>query len=130
MKQVTAAIITKDNLILIAKRGSTDKLANMWEFPGGKVEKGESPEECLRREIKEEFNIEIEVGDFFGESIYDYEYDSIRLLAYWAYWKSGIIVPLVHDEYRWVSTKELMNYDFAPADIPFVEKLRGEKYGL
>ena len=69
MKQVTAAIILKDNKVLIAQRSPDDKLANKWEFPGGKIEHGESPQECLKREIREELDFEIEVLDFFAESI-------------------------------------------------------------
>ena len=69
MIKVTAAVLIKDGRILIAKRKANDKLANKWEFPGGKIELGESPEECLRREMWEEFQIKISVAEFFGESI-------------------------------------------------------------
>ena len=70
MKQVTAAIIIKDNKVLIAQRAPDDKLANKWEFPGGKIKPGETPQECLKREIREELDVDIEVLDFFSESIY------------------------------------------------------------
>ena len=68
MKLVTAAILIKDNRILIAKRRINDKLAGNWEFPGGTIEYEETPEECLRREMKEEFDIDVTVGEYFGES--------------------------------------------------------------
>lgn len=124
MKKVTAAILIKDGLILIAKRKNNDKLANKWEFPGGKIEPGETAEECLKREIQEEFKINIRVGAFFGESIYHYPHAEIQLLAYWTYWESGNIESTAHDEYKWISIGELDNYDFAPADIPFVMTLK------
>jgi 8-oxo-dGTP diphosphatase len=126
MRKVTAAILVKDNKILIAKRPSNDKLANKWEFPGGKIEDGETPEECLVREIKEEFNIDIEVKTYFGNSIYNYDHGSIELLAYLAHTESIELTPTAHDEYIWVSISELTKYDFAPADIPFVTRLRSE----
>lgn len=68
MKEVTAAIITKHNKVLIAPRAPEDKLAGKWEFPGGKTEHGETLQECLKREIREELDVDIEVLDFFGES--------------------------------------------------------------
>jgi 8-oxo-dGTP diphosphatase len=124
MKNVTAAILINDGKILIAKRGPRDKLANKWEFPGGKVEEGETPEECLKREMQEEFQIEVEVRKFLGESIYHYNHGSIKLLAYRTFWHSGNISPEAHEEYNWVSVEQLQDYDFSLADIPFVEMLR------
>ncbi len=126
MIRVTAAILVKNGKVFIAKRNSSDKLANKWEFPGGKVEAGETFEQCLRRELLEEFGIIAEIGEFFGESIYCYKDAEICLLGFWAYWKSGQLSPSVHNEYKWVYPKELIKYDFAPADLPFVRKLRSE----
>lgn len=130
MKKVTAALLTTENKLLIAQRPSTDKLAGKWEFPGGKIESGETPEECLKREIKEEFNICIEVTEYFSSSIYSYEHGTIELIAYWATTQDQGLTPTAHDDYRWVSIAELEDYDFAPADISFVKKLRGEYYEL
>ncbi|MCX9084154.1 MAG: 8-oxo-dGTP diphosphatase MutT [Candidatus Methanoperedens sp.] len=124
MKKVTAAIIIKDGLFFIAKRKKSDKLANKWEFPGGKIENGETAEECLKREIEEELRINVRIGDFFGESFYQYPQGAIQLFAYWVNWESGSIELMAHDEYKWVSLSELDNYDFAPADIPLVKKLK------
>ena len=124
MKKVTAAILIKDGLFFIAKRKKEDKLADKWEFPGGKIEKGETAEECLKREIEEELRINVRIGDFFGESSYQYPQGAIQLLAYWVYWESGCIELMAHDEYKWVSLSELYYYDFAPADIPLVKKLK------
>lgn len=121
----------RDGKILIAKRKAGEHLANMWEFPGGKIEDGETPEECLKRELKEELGIEVQVGGLFGESIYHYEYGSIQLLGYWTTLVSGEIQPKVHEEVKWVTSEEFDQYIFAPADIPFVDKLqRKSLWGL
>lgn len=127
MIKVTAAVLIKDGRILIAKRKANDKLANKWEFPGGKIELGESPEECLRREMWEEFQIKITVAEFFGESIYRYDHATVHLLAYLAHLEKGELKPTSHAEYRWVSPNELDKYDFAPADKPFVRKLQSSE---
>jgi len=124
MQTVTAAILAKDGRILIARRPASSRLANKWEFPGGKIEGGETPEACLARELKEELDIEVSVGAFLGESVYHYRHGSIRLLAYQTYWDTGEIDPKDHDEIRWVSLAELDCYEFAPADVPFVQKLK------
>jgi 8-oxo-dGTP diphosphatase len=124
MKQVTAAILIKDAKILIAKRKADDRQANKWEFPGGTVEQDESPEACLKREMQEEFGIEVTIGEYIGESIYPYSHGVIKLLAYRAHWASGKIVLKDHADYRWVSSAQLTGYDFAAADIPIVEKLQ------
>ena len=130
MKKVTAAILIKDGKILIAKRKADDWQANKWEFPGGTVERNETPQACLKREIQEEFGINVSVGRILGESIYHYDHGSIKLLAYRVHWKSGKIALNDHADYRWVSAKQLVEYDFAPADIPFVEKLQNQEFEL
>lgn len=124
MKKVTAALLKKGDKILIAKRKSSDRLANKWEFPGGKVEKGETYEACLKREMKEEFAVDIEIKGFFDRTIHTYETGTIELIAYWTETQNFDLVPAAHDEYQWVSIAELDQYDFAPADIPFVERLK------
>ena len=122
--KVTAAILAKDNKIIIAKRGPNDRLANKWEFPGGKVEINETPEQCLKREMKEEFDIDVSVGEYLGSSIYHYDHISIELMAYRTYWKNGEIHLNDHNEFKWISLEQLAEFDFAPADLVFVEKLK------
>ena len=124
MIEVTAAILNNNGRLLIAQRKPTGKLPNKWEFPGGKVDSGETPEYCLKREMKEEFDIDVSVGDYLGESIYHYDHGSIKLLAYKATWIAGKFTIKDHKAIEWVAIGELPEYDFAPADIPFVEKLR------
>ena len=122
--KVTGAILAEKGLILIAKRKAGSRLAGKWEFPGGKIEPDESPEDCLIRELKEELSINIKVGSFFGDSIYHYDHLSIQLLTYQVYWVSGEIQIKVHDRIAWVPISKLDRYDFAPADDPIVEKLK------
>lgn len=124
MKEVTAAIILKDSRVLIAQRATGENLAGKWEFPGGKIEHGETPQECLKREISEELDVDIEVSDFFGESIYAYHSGTIKLMAFWCRWISGDFTLKVHSQIAWVNHHELDLYDFAPADIPLVEELK------
>ena len=123
MIHVTAAILVKDGQILIAKRKDTDKIPNKWEFPGGKIKSGETPEAGLKREIKEEFGVDITVGGYLGESVYHYEHGSIRLCAYRVYWQRGNFILKEHAEFKWITVNQLHEFDFAPADLPFVKKL-------
>lgn len=126
MKRVTAAILFYKDKLLISRRHKEDILAGKWEFPGGKVEPGETSEECLVREMREEFNIVISVGEFFTSSTYKYTHGEFKLLAYFVTWLSGDLSPTVHDEIAWVDIQDLHKYDFLPADIPIVEKLTSE----
>ena len=126
MKEVAAAIIIKDGKILIAQRDEKQNQAGKWEFPGGKVESGETIKECLIREIKEELGINIEVGNFFGESMYEYDTGTIKLISHKARWIDGDFKLSVHSQIKWVKPNELENYCFAPADISFVKKLKKE----
>lgn len=123
MKDVTAALIIRDNTVFLAQRKIGQYLESMWEFPGGKIEVGETAEGCLARELEEEFGITVQVGCFFMESIYHYVTGAIRLLAYFVDDVSGNFVPTVHDEVRWVEFGKLMEYDLAPADIPIAKAL-------
>lgn len=123
MKEVTAAIIEKNNKILIAKRARGHQLEGMWEFPGGKIEEGETPEQCLRRELVEEFNITTEIGTFYAESLYEYETGAIKLLAYKTKWIDGDFKLTVHSDIKWVDVDELGKFEFAPADISIVERI-------
>ncbi len=124
MIDVSAAILeNKSGQVLIAKRKQGKKLAGYWEFPGGKVEEGESPEESLVRELKEEMNLDIEVHDFVGESIYRYAEGTIRLIAFKGRIIGGEIKLTDHDEYAWKHLHELSTVKLAPADIPLLNFL-------
>ncbi|MES5266611.1 8-oxo-dGTP diphosphatase MutT [Priestia megaterium] len=126
MKKVVAALIKEKDQILIAQRHSKDPLAGKWEFPGGKLEPGETPEECLVREIREELRVEVEIGSFYDDNVYSFKDQAIHLLFYWAEITNGEVTPVVHDDVKWITIKELAGFDFAPADIPMVKRLRRE----
>ena len=125
MINVVAAIIKQDDLIYICKRSESMSLPNLWEFPGGKVELGESNEVALIREIKEELGCEIHNLVYLTENKHDYENFSINLICYTCELKSGTPVSNEHCEEKWVKVSELGSYDFAPADIPVLSHMAG-----
>jgi 8-oxo-dGTP diphosphatase len=126
MKKVVAAIIKDKDKILIAQRNSKDHLAGKWEFPGGKIEPDETPEECLAREIREELRVDVEIGSFYDDNIYGSKDQAIHLLFYWAEVINGEVTAIVHDDVKWITIKELARFDFAPADIPIVKRMERE----
>ena len=113
----------EDNKILIAKRRLEKSLGGYWEFPGGKIEANESPEECLVRELQEEFSVQIEVICHIKSVDYDYGNFKIYLMGYLGRIKSGNFNLTDHDEISWVSSEELLNYKLAPADIPIAKEV-------
>jgi mutator protein MutT len=118
---VTAAVIVKGGKVLAARRGPGKHLEGYWEFPGGKLEENETPEECLERELTEEFSISSRVGAYIGESVYDYGEKVVRLLAYEVEHTAGNFELVDHDELRWLEINQLADVKWAPADIPLVE---------
>ena len=128
MITVTAAILVQSDKILVTRRAIGKHLAGFWEFPGGKLDLGETEEECLAREIKEELGIDVEVNAFFMENIHRYSNTTVKLKAYWCTHVSGDIVLKDHDKMVWANRFELDNYMFSPADKPFVQKLKTWKF--
>ncbi len=125
MKIVSAAVIVKDGKIFIAQRPADKKPPLQWEFPGGKQEPGETIEQCLVREIKEELGADVRVGKFIMSSRFDYEWGSFELQAYFAELLPGSgIRPSEHKNYAWAAPEELGGYDFAAADLPIVRRLK------
>jgi mutator protein MutT len=118
---VAAAIIVKDNKVFAARRKPGTHLAGYWEFPGGKLEQGETPEQCLFRELQEELRITTRIGQYIGESLYDYGTKVVRLLAYQVEHIEGNFQLIDHDEMCWLAVEELRSVEWAPADIPIVE---------
>ena len=104
-------------------------LPNYWEFPGGKIEYGESKEEALKREIQEELGCAIEVFGHVEDTTYEYEKVIVRLETFMATIVSGTPVATEHAQIKWVSRKELSTLNWAPADIPAIEKLTKTYHG-
>ncbi|WP_017380948.1 (deoxy)nucleoside triphosphate pyrophosphohydrolase [Paenisporosarcina sp. TG-14] len=117
---VAAVIHNEQNEILCALRSPVMALPNLWEFPGGKIEEGESHETALIREIQEELNIEIEVGENVEDTYFEYENFTIQLTSYFASINSGEMKATEHAELRWVTIDKLKDLEWAPADIPAV----------
>jgi 8-oxo-dGTP diphosphatase len=126
MLKVVAAVVERNGRVLIAQRRPDDRLGGQWEFPGGKVEAGETPEAALVRELREEFAIESEVLGFVGANIHAYETFTIELLAYRVRYLAGAFALHDHQAIRWVTPAELSGYPFAAADVPIVALLQAE----
>ena len=125
---VVGAIIENEKKeIFCALRSPVMSLPNLWEFPGGKIEAEETPEQALLREITEEFDCTIEVGEKVEDTTYEYEKFIVRLETYKAKLLKGIPIAAEHADMRWVSRKNLHKLNFAAADIPAVEKIANEK---
>jgi|TARA_R110002153_G_scaffold169494_2_gene322348 8-oxo-dGTP diphosphatase len=122
IKRVCCAIIIKKNKVLIGQR-SDKKFKGLWEFPGGKVNKGESDENCLERELTEELGIKTNTGKIFSEVSFDYPNFRIHLLAYHSEIIEGKPKNIEHLEIKWVTISELHKYKFLEADIPIVNEL-------
>jgi 8-oxo-dGTP diphosphatase len=123
-KVVTAAISRKQGRVLIARRGPGEKLAGFWEFPGGKVEVGETAEDSLARELFEELGIVARIGEIVGESSYQYEHGSFRLIAFMVDNIEGELRSKVHDRLEWAKIDDLTSYGLLPADVPIAETLK------
>ena len=127
MKNVSAAIIFKENKILLTRRAPGEKHEGYWEFPGGKQEENETIFECLEREILEELNVRCKAKAVFTESLYHYAGGAINLIAVTADIISGDICLSVHDKYEWVLPENLMTYKLPPADVPIAERIIKER---
>jgi len=123
MIEVVAAFLVQTEKVLIARRRAPSQLAGKWEFPGGKVEAGETPEESLAREMEEEFGIRVAVGPFVADSFHHQAKGSFHIRAYRATWLSGQLVPVAHDRCAWAGPGSLLSYDLLPADVDLARAL-------
>jgi 8-oxo-dGTP diphosphatase len=120
---VVAAVIYRDQNLLLARRKSGKSLAGYWEFPGGKIENGETPEKALARELYEEFDVVVSVGKEIATHRHDYEHIKIELIAHETRIESGELELRDHDAIVWVTPHEARHYKLAPADIPILEHI-------
>lgn len=123
MRQVTAAVIVEDGRILLARRGPHEKLAGLWELPGGKIDPGETPQQCLERELMEELSMTAEAGPLLARTVYTYDHGEFEMLALQTKRRSAYILT-VHDEAGWFSDSDLESLPIAPADLELLDALR------
>lgn len=125
--EVVGAILVKNEEILCAQRGETKTLARLWEFPGGKIEAGETARQALVRELTEELSIEVEVAPTaFLSNEYEYDFAKIHLSTFVCHLKEGVPKLSEHLEVKWLPIYELDQLKWAPADIPTVDKLMNQ----
>lgn len=119
---VACALIEKEGLLLAAQRSATMNLPLKWEFPGGKIEAGESPEACLHRELREEMEISVEIGRALLPCTHHYADFTVTLYPFLCQLATAEIVLREHAAMQWVEPAELMTLDWAAADLPVIRE--------
>ena len=128
--KVVAAVIVKNNKVLIGKRAKFEKSPGLWEFPGGKIEINESKVQCIERELKEELDINAVIGDLITEYEYNYTHTLYSLSFYYVNSFTGEIALNAHEEIKWVDPKDFGDFDFLPGEKPVLESVKNHfKYG-
>jgi len=127
IKVVGAIFENEDAEILCALRGTKMKMPNLWEFPGGKVEKNEDIQSAIEREIKEELGCEVKFSSKFNDNVHEYEDIIVNLITVKCTIISGTPETTEHDKLIWIKRENLLSLNWAPADIPAVKELMKEK---
>lgn len=120
--RVVAAVICSEDKIFATARGYGE-FKGQWEFPGGKIEPGETPQEALVREIQEEIDVKIEIGDLIDTIEYDYPSFHLSMDCFWCNVTEGEITLKEAEDARWLSKDELYSVDWLPADMKLIEKI-------
>lgn len=120
---VVGAVLVRDGLVLVAQRGELMSLPLLWEFPGGKIEPGESPQTALERELHEELGVQATVGELIETTEHEYDFGVVTLTTFYCSLASGEPTLTEHAQIRWLPADELTALDWAPADIPAVHKI-------
>ena len=123
--RVVAAVIERDAKYLITQRRPEGVLPLLWEFPGGRVEDGETDEHALSREMRERLDVDIQVGQHLATSVHDYEGYSVTLVVYKATLLSEQVRPMRVNAFHWAASEEFERYSFPPADQATMDKLLG-----
>ena len=121
--EVVAALIWEGDQFMICQRPAHKARGLLWEFVGGKVEQGETKEQALIRECREELNVLISVGDIFMDVIHEYPDLRVHLTLFHASISEGVPQKLEHNDIRWITPSEIPNYDFCPADVEILKKI-------
>lgn len=123
--RVVAAVIRKDDRIFVTQRGYGE-FKDGWEFPGGKIEQGETPQQALVREIREELETEIRVGDLIDTIEYDYPTFHLSMDCFWCEIVEGSLELKEHEAAKWLDRESLYTVDWLPADVGLVEKIKNK----
>ena len=123
MVEVVAALIWENNKFMIYQRPANKTRGLLWEFVGGKVESGETKEQALIRECKEELDILLSVGDVFMDVVHEYPDLTVHLTLFNATIAEGEPQKLEHNDIRWITPSEIPNFDFCPADEEILKKI-------
>ncbi|MBR0235827.1 MAG: (deoxy)nucleoside triphosphate pyrophosphohydrolase [Clostridia bacterium] len=126
MVEVVAALIKDGNKFMICRRPPHKARGLLWEFVGGKVEHGETKEQALVRECREELCVTVKVGGVFCEVVHKYPDITVHLTLFCAEIISGVPKLLEHVDIKWITPDEISGYDFCPADKEILEKIKGE----
>jgi mutator protein MutT len=125
--EVSAALLFRHGKLLITQRLAGTHLAGLWEFPGGKREHGETFEQCLQRELREELGIEVHVHELFEEIVHEYPEKAVHLKFFRCELKSGEPRPIHCEALQWITREELHNYQFPAADAQLISRLADHK---
>ena len=124
MTEVVAALIWEKDKFMICQRPAHKARALLWEFVGGKVDPGETTEPALIRECQEELDVTLSVGDIFMEVVHEYPDITVHLTLFNATIVEGVPQKLEHNDIKWIAVSEIDEYDFCPADIEILEKIK------